>query len=80
MTPRRAPNVKPSGLWLKRKTLMLESGKTARWCAEQLRPPVNEASVSQVMSGRSRSRRIEAFLAKTWGVPVEDVFPEGPVE
>jgi hypothetical protein len=60
-------------LIIKRKYLMLQCDLTARKIATRLK--VHEAQVSRVINGKSRAPRIQKYLAKKWGVPIEEVFP-----
>jgi hypothetical protein len=55
--------------------ILSNRGLTARAIAARL--GIDEAHLSNVIAGRSRSERVEKRLAKLWGVPVKDVFPDG---
>lgn len=61
----------------KRDTCMLKlrhkTGKKDQDIAADLK--TTPSTLSRVLHGRLRSPRIEAELAKLWGVPIETVFP-----
>jgi hypothetical protein len=68
-----SPKLEP--LILRRRQLMLACAQRADQIASKL--GVSKSAVSKVIAGKTRSRKIEGYLAKLWKVPVDTVFPEG---
>ncbi|WP_396215735.1 helix-turn-helix transcriptional regulator [Gemmatimonas sp.] len=52
---------------------MLEAGVTGLEIAERLE--ITKQAVSQVITGRSTSRRVQEAIAEACGVPLDDLFP-----
>ncbi len=58
----------------KLKALLVEKGITQVSIARELDPPIDRSVVSKVISGKARSRRVQAKLAQKLDMPHEALW------